>query len=132
MDLGSIFDLGDLRPFQNLHLIPTAAQPGVDATKNVNVHSIAMQIPKTLLTRDGSNPTNTNDLKSVIGVYTSASRQKVKVHDDDNSYVGPWMQVSRLGNPLFNEVIVPMSQKDNWNKLKPTEDYRFVKYVEAP
>ena len=39
VDLGSIFDLGDLRPFQNLHLIPTAAAPGVDATKDLNVHS---------------------------------------------------------------------------------------------
>src|SRR5579885_3163678 len=45
VDLGSIFDLGDLRPFQNLHLIPTPAAPGVDATKNVNVHTIAVQVP---------------------------------------------------------------------------------------
>ncbi len=47
VDLGSIFDLGDLRPFQQLHLIPTASAAGVDATKDLNVHTIAMQIPMT-------------------------------------------------------------------------------------
>ena len=40
--------------------------------------------------------------------------------------IGPWTQVSRLGNPLFNEVIVPMSKKDLWNTLPPTEDKRFA------
>src|SRR5581483_10219837 len=50
VDLGAIFDLGDLRPFQNLHLIPTAAAMGVDATKNVNVHTIAIQVPISNLT----------------------------------------------------------------------------------
>jgi hypothetical protein len=45
VDLGSIFDLGDLRPFQHLHLIPTPDANGVDPLKNVNVHSIAIQLP---------------------------------------------------------------------------------------
>jgi hypothetical protein len=138
VDLGSIFDLGDLRPFQNLHLIPSAAAVGVDATKNLNVHSIAIQIPKTSLTRDGSKPTDVNDPRSVIGVYTSASRQKVRMHhdegddNDENRNIGPWMQVSRLGNPLFNEVIVPMGDKDLWNRLEPKADSRFVKYTAQP
>ncbi|TMI56404.1 DUF4331 domain-containing protein, partial [Candidatus Bathyarchaeota archaeon] len=46
VDLGSIFDLGTLRPFQNLHLIPTPAAPGVDTTKGFSVHSIAIRVPK--------------------------------------------------------------------------------------
>ena len=45
---------------------------------------------------------------------------------------GPWVQVSRLGNPLFNEVIVPMAKKDLWNSLPPTADDRFLQYVEHP
>ncbi len=45
VDLGSIFDLGDLRPFQNLHLIPTPAADGVDDLRPFNVHSIAIQVP---------------------------------------------------------------------------------------
>src|SRR2546426_8762734 len=52
VDLGSIFDLGALRPFQNLHLIPTPAAPGVNGTKGFNVHTIAIQVPKTDLTRN--------------------------------------------------------------------------------
>src|SRR2546426_860715 len=76
VDLGSIFDLGALRPFQNLHLIPLPATGGRDGTKGYNVHSIAIQVPKTDLTRDGSMPTNVMDAKSVIGVWATASRQR--------------------------------------------------------
>ncbi len=134
VDLGSIFDLGALRPFQNLHLIPLPATKGVNGTNDLNVHSIALQIPKKLLTSDGSNPTNAADPRSVIGVYTAAYRQRVEMHEDDGSKleVGPWKQVSRLGNPLFNEVIVPMAKKDRWNAVKPTEDEDFVQYVQHP
>ena len=129
VDLGSIFDLGDLRPFQNLHLIPTAAAGGVDPLKAVNVHSIAMQIPIQRVTRNAAVPTNVSDPNAVIGVWTSAYRRKVSVGRED---VGPWMQVSRLGNPLFNEVIVPMSAKDAWNALPPSADSGFAKYVTKP
>lgn len=135
VDLGSIFDLGDLRPFQNLHLIPTAAAPGVNGTKGFNVHSIAIQIPKTHLTRDGSNPTDVADARSVIGVYAAASRRRAHVYGGDQGSdwdTGPWKQVSRLGNPLFNEVIVPLGKKDQWNKLHPSEDSQFLKNVQHP
>lgn len=134
VDLGSIFDLGALRPFQNLHLIPLPATKGVDGTNELNVHSIALQIPKTMLTSDGSKPTNEADAKSVIGVWTAAYRQKAEMRDasGNESGVGPWVQVSRLGNPLFNEVIVPMSKKDEWNAVPPIEDEDFVQYVQHP
>jgi len=134
VDLGSIFDLGVLRPFQNLHLIHMPATAGVNGTNNLNVHSIALQIPKTSLTKDGSNPTNEADPKSVIGVYTAAYRQKASMHDNEGNQwgVGPWVQVSRLGNPLFNEVIVPMSRKDEWNTEKPSDDAEFAQYVAHP
>jgi len=134
VDLGSIFDLGDLRPFQNLHLIPTPAAPGVDATKGLNVHTIAIQVPKTHLTRDGSKPTGVADARSVIGVWGAASRRKVRIRQDEDDDVvsGPWVQVSRLGNPLFNEVIVPMGQKDLWNSLPPKGDARFARFVQQP
>ncbi len=134
VDLGSIFDLGVLRPFQNLHLIPLPATSGVDGTNNLNVHSIALQIPKTSLTKDGSNPTNEADPKSVIGVWTAAYRQKAEMLDGAGSAssAGPWVQVSRLGNPLFNEVIVPMSKKDHWNALPPKDDSQFAQYVQHP
>jgi hypothetical protein len=132
VDLGSIFDLGDLRPFQNLHLIPTPAAPGVDATRNLNVHTIALQVPKTALTTDGSNPTNPADPRAVIGVWGTASRRKALVRGATPAESGPWVQVSRLGNPLFNEVIVPMGKKDLWNSLPPASDGDFVQYVRRP
>jgi hypothetical protein len=133
VDLGSIFDLGDLRPFQNLHLIPTAAAPGVDATKDLNIHTIAIQVPKTQLTTDGSMPTNQADARSVIGVYASASRRKSRVLiGASEAEAGPWIQVSRLGNPLINEVIIPMGMKDRWNSLSPAQDGQFLGFVQHP
>ncbi|HEU4999436.1 MAG TPA: DUF4331 domain-containing protein [Lapillicoccus sp.] len=135
VDLGSIFDLGALRPFQNLHLIPSAAAAGVNGLQGLNVHTIAIQVPKTDLTRDGANPTDVMDPRSVIGVYASASRQKTSVFDPRTGRStghGPWQQVSRLGNPLFNEVIVPMARKDGWNALDPWNDSAFASYVAKP
>lgn len=135
VDLGAVFDLGNLRPFQNLHLIPTAAVPGIDGTKGFNVHTIAIQIPKTHLTRDGSQPTDANSPTSVIGVWATASRRRATIRgrggvgDVDT---GPWVQVSRLGNPLFNEVIIPMGKKDQWNGLPPQEDKQFASFVQKP
>src|SRR6478736_1552032 len=56
VDLGAVFDLAALRPFQNLHLIPTPAAAGINALRSFNVHTIAIQIPIARLTRDGSKP----------------------------------------------------------------------------
>jgi hypothetical protein len=131
VDLGAIFDLGNLRPFEQLHNqygmnVFTKPAPGVNATRQLNVHSIALQIPKSDLVRSSSNP--------VIGVWTTASRQHVAMHDANGMMVdvGPFVQVSRLGNPLFNEVIVPMGKKDLWNALPPADDKRFASYVAQP
>ena len=130
VDLGAIFDLADLRPFEQLHatfgLPALQAAPGVNATNNVNVHSIAIQVPVSALTRSG-HPT--------IGVWTTASRQRVRLWDADNGEnvdSGPFRQVSRLGNPLVNEVLIPLGHKDQWNSLPPSDDKRFAAYVTQP
>lgn len=134
VDLGSVFDLGTLRPFQNLHLIPTAAANGRDALAQANVHTIAIQVPIKDLTRDGKAPTDPMSPNAVIGVWGAAYRQKAKVWNRDHRWygAGPWMQVSRLGNPLFNEVLVPMARKDEWNSRGPDDDRRFARYVARP
>ena len=134
VDLGSIFDLGTLRPFQNLHLIPSAAAAGVNGTQATNVHTIALQVPKRDLTVGGHDPTDPKAQDSVIGVYASASRQRSKVWDDNNGWQwhGPFRQVSRLANPLFNEVIVPMAMKDRWNRVDPSDDNQFAQFVLSP
>ena len=135
VDLGSVFDLGTLRPFENLHLIPTPAAPGVNSLQGYNVHSIVLQVPISEVTRKGDRPTDPAKASSVIGVWASAQRRKSRIFDrDQGAYVGhgPWDQVSRLGNPLFNEVIVPMAHKDAWNAHRPVNDKDYAKYVNHP
>ena len=133
----AIFDLGDLRPFQNLHLIPTAAAPGVDDTKTLNIHTIAIQIPIKSLTEDGSVAEGRRRAPtSVLGVWSAASRRKVRMADaanDEKAESGPWVQVSRLGNPLFNEVIVPLGQEGRAGTGgSPSGDSAYVPNVEHP
>ncbi len=133
VDLGAVFDLAALRPFQNLHLIPTPAAPGVNALRSFNVHTIAIQIPITRLTRDGSKPSDPMGANATIGVWASAHRQKALVRDSGKDVsVGPFVQVSRLGNPLFNEVIVPMGRKDEWNADTPDGDKDYAPFVAQP
>ena len=139
VDLGSIFDLGALRPDPAAppHRMPGSAM-AVNATKDLNVHSIALQVPMTLLTADGNPPTDPKNALSVIGVWTTASRQHVHFNyesrDDwsNPANVGPWTQVSRLGNPLFNEVLVPMEKKDDWNSDSPFDDSQYADGVLHP
>ena len=135
VDIGSIFDLADLRPIQELHLTPLAATSGVDTLQTLNVHSIALQVPISDLTVDGSVPTEVTSSKAVLGVWGSASRRAVRITDGANSEhseVGPWVQVSRLGNPLFNEALIPMSLKDRWNASQPVGDSAFASHVQHP
>jgi hypothetical protein len=135
VDLGSIFDLGAVRPLNEAHLISMPNMNGVNAVQSFNVHTIALEVPIKHLTRDGSVPKNPLSKKAVIGVWATASRRKSQVWDKaKGKYVGhgPWEQVSRLANPLFNEVIVPMAEKDEWNARPPWEDKRYTKYVNKP
>ena len=134
VDVGSVFDLLDLRPFQNLHLLPSAAAGGVDGLRSYNVHTLALEVPTSDLTVDGSVPTDPMSAKSVIGVWASASRQKALVRNPagPDTSSGPWVQVSRLGNPLVNEALIPMGKKDYWNSLDPSTDSQFAQYVTKP
>jgi hypothetical protein len=138
VDLGSIFDLANLRPFEQLHNqfgmnVFTGPAPGVNATNRLNVHSIAIQVPITDLVRNGAS--GEADPRSVIGIWTTASRQRVRLWDADNGEnldSGPFRQVSRLGNPLINEVIIALGDKDRWNTLAPAGDKQFAHYYANP
>jgi hypothetical protein len=135
VDIGSIFDLADLRPFQEAHLLPLPAAAGVDTLETLNVHTIAIQVPIASLTRDGSVPTDVMSKKAVLGVWGSASRRKVRISDgakSEHSEAGPWVQVSRLANPLFNEALIPMSLKDAWNATRPVDEKDFLSFVQHP
>jgi hypothetical protein len=141
VDLGAVFDLGNLRPFQGDHAgwsstgLPAMAA-GVNSTSGVNVHTLAVQVPMNLLTGNGQAPTSST---GTIGVWTTASRQQIRIleggpHGGNGavSNLGPFVQVSRLGNPLFNEVLVPLSTKDYWNSQSPANDSQFAGYVANP
>jgi hypothetical protein len=125
VDLGAVFDLGGLRPFERFHLsgmLPN--MPGVNSAAAVNVHTLALQIPIEQLTANRRLPRDTTDGNAVVGVWTTAGRQKARVHDDHGSWSasGPFSQVSRLGNPLVNEVIIGIGDKDRWNAVAPRRD----------
>ncbi|MGA2519886.1 MAG: DUF4331 domain-containing protein [Acidimicrobiales bacterium] len=141
VDLGAIFDLGILRPFEEAHttfglqgtgLGQMAA--GINSTKGLNVHSLALQIPMSELSANHATPTQVSSAGSVIGVWTAAYRQKVRVRDDAGNHTcaGPFVQVSRLGNPLVNEVLIPMGKKDYWNSQAPAGDSQFASFYANP
>jgi hypothetical protein len=125
VDLGSIFDLGGLRPFNAFHLIGLGAAPGVDGVAGYNTHSIAIQVPIEQLVQI---PNHT------IGVYATADRRRIRVlrHDGTSDSHGPWVQVSRLGNPLINEVVIPLGKKDLWNRSEPEDDAQFASSYTSP
>jgi Domain of unknown function (DUF4331) len=124
VDLGSIFDLGGLRPFNSLHLIPLPDAPGVDDVAGYNVHSIVLQVPISQLV--AGNPT--------IGIYASAERPKIRILRADGTQRnrGPFVQISRLGNPLVNEVLIPLGKKDYWNRQDPRDDSQFIGHYLNP
>jgi hypothetical protein len=119
VDLGGIFDLGDAPR--------TATPPPVDGLKCKNVSTIVMQIDISTLQKDHkavSQATDILDPDFVIGVWASASRQKIRTLNTDGtqSFTGAWVQVSRLGMPLTNEAVIPIGKKDLFNSLTPYEE----------
>lgn len=156
VDLGSIFDLVGLRPFNDAHVAPTPVSKGVDALAGSNVHTIGIQIPTELLTRTGALPTGPTDPTAIIGIYSTASRPGTRVlntngtkTEDLNAACGTaaapggiaptagCVQVSRQGNPLFNELFIPMgmsptaseNDKDRYNAELPASDVNRIVFV---
>jgi hypothetical protein len=133
VDLGSVFDLAGLRAFNSAHDIPLPAEDGVDGVGGYNTHAIALQVPIAQLTKDRAVPTGPNDPDAVLGIYASSSRQRIQVlgPDGEPKGHGAFVQVSRLANPLVNEVVIPLGQKDAWNRSDPSGDAQFLdEYVE--
>ncbi|MCA0237123.1 MAG: DUF4331 domain-containing protein [Bacteroidetes bacterium] len=118
VDLGGIFDLGDA-PRQNGN--------SRDGLGRYNVHSIAIQVPILTLRKAGApfTPDNILDGDFVIGVWASANRRAIQTLQAGGvapNEEGDWVQVSRLGMPLTNEAVIPVGQKDFWNRLTPYDE----------
>ena len=111
-DIRAIFDLLQL------------SNPGKDNQGGFNLHLMALEIPITELGGD----------QQIAGVYATTSRRQIRIfREDGNQNVGKWVQVARQGNPLFNEGLVAIADKDRYGRSSPTEDgMLFRKYAETP
>jgi hypothetical protein len=137
VDLAGVFDVGNFRPEFNANNNNTV-NPPKDALARKNVHTITMKIPITTLQKDGKNTTQATsilDSDFIIGVWASSSRQQIRTLTDGNrNFTGNFVQVSRLGMPLTNEVIIPIGQKDKWNTVAsnaPAEN-QFQQFFKNP
>lgn len=127
VDIGAIVDLLTLRPIQQLHLVPPMATSaaGVDGLKGFNVHTIAIQVPIAQLVAAGGVPASPTAANAVIGVWASSSRPRVTILSAgalNRQTISGNVQVSRLGMPLVNEVVLPLKFKDIFNASEPSGD----------
>src|SRR5688572_9303431 len=124
VDLGGIFDLGDA---------PRQSGSPRDGLAKSNTHTLAIEVDIATLQKNGKSVEKAKSILDddyIIGVWASASRRKVKtLNTMANSNMsalettsGDWVQVSRIGMPLTNEVIIPIGDKDYWNSLTPYQD----------
>jgi hypothetical protein len=118
----------DLRVFDLLYGA-NFGEVGNDTLSGSNVQTIALQLPKKALAlngQPGSNP--------IIGMWATSWRQSTRVQtaQGTESFSGKWIEVSRLGAPLVNEVVVPLRYKDLWNGSLPKDDGQFLPYVLDP
>jgi hypothetical protein len=129
VDVNSIFDLGGLRPFNSLHLIPLPTSTGLDSTAGYNIHTTAIQVPISILAPTCPTSPQVSDARCVIGVWSTAERPSVITRSQaasgavSSTASGTPIQVSRLGNPLVNEVMLPLALKDAFNTISPATDF---------
>lgn len=126
VDLGGTFDLLGFRS------APPGAFSGggVDGLRGYGVNTIAIQVPIAHLTRTRTIPTDANATSAAVGVYATASRPVVDLKKKDPTV--RWQQVSRLAEPLVNEVLIPLGKKDLWNRSDPANDRAFEKHYLRP
>jgi hypothetical protein len=125
VDLGATFDAINID------------QPGrqgkvVDDLAGYGVHSIVLQVPEANVTNNGEQVNSQNDSNAVVGVWASTDRKRVQVSGSNDDGGGDWVQVSRLGEPLINELLIPLKDKDRWNGEQPADDAQFEEYYREP
>jgi hypothetical protein len=118
----------DLRVFDLLYGA-NFGEAGHDTLHGFNISSIALQLPKAAVAQ--RNKPNQNP---VIGVWSTAYRQSTRVQTSQGtqSFSGNFVGVSRLGNPLVNEVVIPVGMKDRFNASVPSGDGQFLSFVTDP
>jgi hypothetical protein len=129
VDLGGAFDAGGFR---------TAGAR--DGLAKMNCHTIAIEVPISTLQKTGrttATATSILDADFIIGVFANASRPSIttlSTAGDKPTASGPWVQVSRLGMPLTNEVIIPIGNKDKWNAVTTASsaEGQFIPFFKNP
>ncbi len=137
IDLGAVFDTVNLRRFPPVLSADEdnndAANPfGINRFSGFNINSIVLEIPISRVTNDGQSADATQHPQ--IGVYASTSRKKVKILKGKgrSKEAGKDVQVSRLANPLVNELIINTPSKDQWNASEPQDEAHFQEFYKAP
>ena len=123
INLGRVFDLVNFDP---INIVDDEAN-NILADKNIT--TLALEIHKDCITGDGNGS---------IGAWTTASSPQVRILNPDASFERPevvggaWTQVSRLGAPLVNEVVIGINEKNRFNSSKPADDSQFANFVTNP
>jgi hypothetical protein len=130
VNLGQVFDLVNLVPVDG-ESFPGGIRQSKD--NNIigddNITTIALEIPKSCLKGNGN---------GVIGGWTSASLRQARILNPNATFAKPevnggvFTQVSRLGMPLVNEVVIGLPDKDRFNASEPAQDGQFASYVTNP
>src|SRR5262249_36794530 len=130
IDLGAAFDSLNLRAQPPIvdDSMGNTNQFGVNMLANYGVNTIAIELPISMLTRDGKNASETT--QPLLGAYASTSRPKVTVRGAPSA--GPYVQVQRLANPLVNELLIGTKDKDYWNTQEPQDEQQFLGYYLKP
>jgi hypothetical protein len=144
-DTPGIFDLLNSRILDNNGSLADGLGQdggGIDGFKGFNLLSYAIQIPVESLNAkpyaapfaDLANPLPAIGNATGVGVYASVSRPRITLRQSNAAptHSGPWIQVNRLANPLFNEVLVALKKKDEYNRTSPTGDAAYATYAENP
>jgi Domain of unknown function (DUF4331) len=131
IDLGAAFDN------INIRLATGSTGGGTDTQADTSIQTITMQVPESDVTRDRKPVSGPDADNATVGVWASTERRKLQVtnarFDNNSGARGGWVQVSRLGTPLVNELFIPTGLKDAFNKTRPdSDDARIKKFLLTP
>jgi Domain of unknown function (DUF4331) len=141
VDLGAIFDGVNIDKPGRPNIGLGNQGGGKDDVAGYNTKSFVLQVPEREVTRDGKQVSGMNAKNAVVGVWSTTERRSDSVLGGYGSQRGgrhghrrdKWVQVSRLGNPLINEVVIPLGQKDKFNRTSPEDDAKnFGKFALNP
>jgi hypothetical protein len=131
VDLGAVFDAANIRDLTG------NKGGGKDDLSGFSIHAIVLQVPERKVTKNGKSVSGPDASNAVVGVWSTTERKRIEVtnadFDSNKGSKGKWVQVSRLGNPLINEVVIPAGQKDRFNRTRPNKDAdNYGQYVVEP